>query len=605
MRSRTTLLIASVVLALFATVAAAQTPQGTAFIYQGKLQQSGAPVNANVDMVFELFDAATAGNAVGPALTFSSGNGNPVPVQNGTFSVALDFGPLAFNRLVSDERHLKVTIEGTVLVPRNKIENAPYALQSRTAEVAYTVSGATIGLAQIVPSQVQSRVSGACSVGASIRSIAQNGSVTCQATGGGSVTSIAAGTGLTGGPISTTGTLSIADGGVGLAQIDAAQVQARVVGTCALGEYVRGINADGSVACTIVPGVQRITAAVTAGTVGQFATIAIGADGLPVVAYYDQGGSVRVAHCSNAACTAATSAFVDSAGGSTVALAIGSDGLPILAYWDGVNGDLKVAHCLNNLCGAYQITPVDTVGSVGVYAAIAIGADGLAIVSYYEGFPNLDLKVMHCGNVACTTSNQATALDLPGNVGFDTAIAIGPDGLALVSYYDATNGTLKVAHCNNAACTSALTTPIDVVGNAGGRGTSIAVGADGLAVVSYVDINTGTLKVAHCSNALCSAAVKTTVDPVGFVGAGSSIAIGGDGLPVISYNDGTNGDLKVAHCANPACTGVATLSAVDTAGIVGTTTSIAIGADSLPVISYHDTTNGDLKVVKCNNRFCQ
>jgi hypothetical protein len=34
----------------------------------------------------------------------------------------------------------------------------------------------------------------------------------------------------------------------------------------------------------------------------------------------------------------------------------------------------------------------------------------------------------------------------------------------------------------------------------------------------------------------------------------SSIAIGADGLGVISYWDSTSFDLKAAHCANVACT---------------------------------------------------
>ena len=33
-----------------------------------------------------------------------------------------------------------------------------------------------------------------------------------------------------------------------------------------------------------------------------------------------------------------------------------------------------------------------------------------------------------------------------------TSMTIGADGLGLISYYDATNGDLKVAHCENAFC---------------------------------------------------------------------------------------------------------------------------------------------------------
>ena len=56
--------------------------------------------------------------------------------------------------------------------------------------------------------------------------------------GGGGVTSITAGTGLTGGTITTTGTLAA----------DTAYLQRRVNGSCAPGSSIRTINADGTVA---------------------------------------------------------------------------------------------------------------------------------------------------------------------------------------------------------------------------------------------------------------------------------------------------------------------------------------------------------------------
>lgn len=39
-------------------------------------------------------------------------------------------------------------------------------------------------------------------------------------------------------------------------------------------------------------------------------------------------------------------------------------------------------------------------------------------------------------------------------------------------------------------------------------------------------------------------------------------------------------------------------------GIGGTFTSITMGADGLGLISYLDETNGDLKVLHCENTFC-
>jgi hypothetical protein len=43
-------------------------------------------------------------------------------------------------------------------------------------------------------------------------------------------------------------------------------------------------------------------------------------------------------------------------------------------------------------------------------------------------------------------------VDRPGNVGQYSSVTIGTDSLALISYYDATNGDLKVAHCSNLFC---------------------------------------------------------------------------------------------------------------------------------------------------------
>jgi len=88
-------------------------------------------------------------------------------------------------------------------------------------------------------------------------------------------------------------------------------------------------------------------------------------------------------------------------------------------------------------------------------------------------------------------------------VGRDTSITIGADGLGLISYYDATNDDLKVAHCSDTNCTAATITTLDSTGDVG-RDTSITIGADGLGLISYYDYDNEDLKVAHCENAFCS-----------------------------------------------------------------------------------------------------
>ncbi|MFA4855217.1 MAG: hypothetical protein WC634_01345 [archaeon] len=108
-----------------------------------------------------------------------------------------------------------------------------------------TIQGYFQGDASLVQSlaKIQQQVTGLCAVGSSIRVINADGTVSCEAddVGAAGVTSISAGTGITlsPNPITTTGTISA----------NTTVLQNRVSGTCAVGNSIRVINADGTVAC--------------------------------------------------------------------------------------------------------------------------------------------------------------------------------------------------------------------------------------------------------------------------------------------------------------------------------------------------------------------
>ena len=74
-----------------------------------------------------------------------------------------------------------------------------------------------------------------------------------------------------------------------------------------------------------------------------------------------------------------------------------------------------------------------------------------------------------------------------------------------------------------------------------------------MGLISYYDNSNSNLKVAHCSDVLCSTASLIVVDSDGDVGCSTSLTIGVDGMGLISYLDNTNGDLKVVHCNDPFC----------------------------------------------------
>jgi hypothetical protein len=290
-------------------------------------------------------------------------------------------------------------------------------------------------------------------------------------------------------------------------------------------------------------------------------------------------------------------------------MAISADGSPVIAYHDFTNSDLKVAKCSTADCSANWTTfTVDGASAItGQYTSIAVPADGLPIISYYD-ITSFDLKVVKCGNANCNVAltNKVNVVDSFGNTGIYTSIAISADGLPIISYFTGTSSDLKVAKCGNADCSSgnAITT-VDSADSVG-HYTSIAVPADGLPVISYHDATNGDLKIAKCGDAACASGnTITVVDSVGFVGQFTSIAISADGFPVVSYHDFTNADLKVLKCGNALCNAGNLITTIDSAGNVGQFSSITVPhMDGLPIISYYDATNGSLKVVKCSNAAC-
>ncbi|MBN1484922.1 MAG: hypothetical protein JXA37_09385 [Chloroflexia bacterium] len=115
-----------------------------------------------------------------------------------------------------------------------------------------------------------------------------------------------------------------------------------------------------------------------------------------------------------------------------------------------INTDGSVVCEAHDTRPVYSLTTLDSTGSVGRETSITVGTDGLGLISYRDS-TNGDLKVAHCDNVACTNATVST-LDNTGNVGFSTSITVGTDGLGLISHYDYTNSALKVAHCSNVFC---------------------------------------------------------------------------------------------------------------------------------------------------------
>ena len=111
----------------------ALTPLVSAFTYQGELSQTGILFDGTADFKFKLFDADTNGVQVG-----ITDNHSLVAVSNGRFIVDLDqwIGLYDGSPLwLQIEVDLNSLGSFTTLIPRQKLESAPYA------EFAYDGAG--------------------------------------------------------------------------------------------------------------------------------------------------------------------------------------------------------------------------------------------------------------------------------------------------------------------------------------------------------------------------------------------------------------------------------------------------------------------------------
>ncbi len=119
-----TLAALAAALALMALNQAAHA-QGTAFIYQGRLDSDGTPYTGNAEIQATLWDAASGGSQIAA----NSPEQVIVGVTNGLFVLPLDFGA----NFPGTERWLQLAVRTSVspfttLTPRQPLTAAPYAI---------------------------------------------------------------------------------------------------------------------------------------------------------------------------------------------------------------------------------------------------------------------------------------------------------------------------------------------------------------------------------------------------------------------------------------------------------------------------------------------
>ena len=140
------LLLALVLLSALNAQLSTAFAQGTAFTYQGRLQNNGSLANGLYDFQFSLSNAPSGGSQVGSTVTDLA-----VGVTNGLFTVTLDFGPV----FTGNATWLAIGVRTnggagfSTLNPLQELTPTPYAIYTPNAGNALTAMTANTAVSAI------------------------------------------------------------------------------------------------------------------------------------------------------------------------------------------------------------------------------------------------------------------------------------------------------------------------------------------------------------------------------------------------------------------------------------------------------------------------
>jgi len=278
---------------------------------------------------------------------------------------------------------------------------------------------------------------------------------------------------------------------------------------------------------------------------GEYASLALNATGVPYVAFYDlTTGRPRTYNHTDTGWFPIGQMENYTASGNTglyTSLAIGSDGRPRVAYYDEFESALKFAMWDGT---AWRNAYIEYTGEVGRYASLALDGSDNPHIAYYNESSRQPRYAFCDRGVGCLEAVNWTIEDVPepaADAGAFTSLAVESNGTPHVAYYDATNRRLQYA-------TKTGTWQVETVDSAGAyQYASLALDSFDRPAIAYHDGGAGG-RLKYAEKRPTWTVLPPVDDPlVGNLGRYASLAFNGSDVPGIAYHDATNLDTKYAR----------------------------------------------------------
>ena len=278
-------------------------------------------------------------------------------------------------------------------------------------------------------------------------------------------------------------------------------------------------------------------------------------------------------------------------------IAVDSNDKVHISYYDDSNKDLKYA---TDESGSWVVTVIDSLGFVGTYTSIAIDSSDKIHISYHDD-TNQDLKYAWCSSGCSTGSSWTTStIYTTGDTGLQSEIIIGSLGTVHIAFYDS---SIKGLMYGTDQSGSWVFTVVDNIGSGSyttGGQPSIALDSSGNIHIVHRDVSSTGLRYATCTTScsLSGSWALGIIENAGNVGQQSSLVIDSNDKLHASYYDHGNSALRYSTCTSTCAQSTSwTKSNLDSEGIVGEHSYMAIDSNDNIHISYSDTSTPASKII--------